>query len=182
MLDGQEPKQPSKHCPIHNSNEHINGDAHTTVVEITEPKRVVSMGEAEPTDGQQHMDILDGSLHNPKHIRAMEDGKSPLEFLVKSGWEEDARVHEYGAKKYGRLNWRQDKILASTYEAAILRHYKAYFEDGEDIDPDSGEHHLAHIRACCAVMRDAETYNTLIDDRGLVESLQSKSDGEKEQS
>lgn len=102
---------------------------------------------------------------NPKLIRARKEGKAPLEYLVKSVWEEDARVHKHGADKYGQNNWRIDKILASTYEAAILRHYKAYFEDGEDIDPDSGEPHLAHIRTCCAVMRDAEMNGTLIDDR-----------------
>jgi hypothetical protein len=107
---------------------------------------------------------------NPKYVQAQKDGKAPLEYLLPSLWEEDARVHKHGADKYGIRNWRKDSILASTYNAAILRHFKAYFEDGENIDPDSGESHLTHIRACCAVMRDAEIHGTLIDDRGRVES------------
>lgn len=114
---------------------------------------------------------------NPKLIQARKEGKPPLEYLVKTTWEEDARVHKHGADKYGKNNWRIDKILTSTYEAAILRHYKAYFVDGEDIDPDSGESHLTHIRACCAVMRDAEMHGTLIDDRNTKESLNDREAG-----
>lgn len=106
---------------------------------------------------------------NPKLIRALKDGKAPLEHLVTSVWPEDARVHQSGAEKYGVRNWRIDKILASTYEGAILRHFKAWAE-GEDTDPDSGESHLTHIRACCAIVRDAEIHGTLIDDRIRCES------------
>jgi hypothetical protein len=106
---------------------------------------------------------------NPKHIRAQKDGKAPLEYLVYSVLEGDARVHKSGADKYGVRNWRRDKILTSTYEGAILRHFKAWAE-GEDIDPDSGEPHLLHIRACCAIVLDAQEHGTLIDDRDRCES------------
>lgn len=111
---------------------------------------------------------------NPKLIRALKEGKDPLEYLISSVWGEDARVHKHGADKYGRLNWRQDKILMSTYKAAILRHLRAFFDEKEDIDPESGESHLAHIRACCAVVRDAQMHGTMIDDRALVESKDAK--------
>ncbi|MCK4828651.1 hypothetical protein KA005_73655 [bacterium] len=46
---------------------------------------------------------------------------------------------------------------------------KAWAE-GEDLDPDSGESHLYHIRACCAIVLDSEMHGTLIDDRLLAES------------
>jgi hypothetical protein len=113
----------------------------------------------------------DGPLEkqNPKLIRAQKDGKAPLEYLVTSVWPGDARCHQSGAIKYGVRNWLIDKILASTYKAAILRHFKAWSE-GEDIDPDSGEHHFYHIRACCAIVLDAQMVDTLIDDRLFVES------------
>lgn len=103
-------------------------------------------------------------VDNPKHIQALKDGKDPLEYLVMSCWEEDAKCHKHGADKYGERNWRIDKIKTSTYEGAILRHFKAYFS-GESTDPDSGLSHLTHIRACCAVMLDAEKHGMLIDDR-----------------
>ena len=107
---------------------------------------------------------------NPKYIQAQKDGKPRMEYLVGSVLRGDAAVHAHGADKYGERNWRVDPIKSSTYEAAILRHFMAYFYDREDVDPDSGYSHLYHIRACCAVMLDAEIHDTLIDDRGRVES------------
>ncbi len=106
---------------------------------------------------------------NPKLIQALKDGKVPMEYLVYSVLEDDAFVHKYGADKYGIRNWLIDKILASTYEGAMLRHFKAWAE-GEDIDPESGRPHLTHLRACCAVVMDAQKHGTLIDDRNRLES------------
>ena len=109
------------------------------------------------------------SKDNPKLIRALKDGKAPLEYLVYSVMEGDAAVHKLGADKYGIRNWRVDNILASTYEGAILRHFKAWAE-GEDLDPESGYSHLYHIRACCAILLDSEEKGTLIDNRIRTES------------
>lgn len=106
---------------------------------------------------------------NPKHIRAMKEGKTPYEKIPFDILADDAFVHAHGAEKYGERNWRIDKILASTYEGAILRHFFAW-AGGEDIDPDSGRPHLNHIRACCAVVLDAQRHGTLIDDRDRKES------------
>jgi len=106
---------------------------------------------------------------NPKLIRALKDGKAPLEYLVTTVMDGDARVHKSGADKYGLFNWREDRILASTYKGAMLRHLKAWCE-GEDLDPESGESHLYHIRACCAIVLDSEMHDTLIDDRLRTQS------------
>lgn len=53
-----------------------------------------------------------------------------------------AEVLTYGAKKYKPNNWQQvdDK---SRYEDALYRHLEAY-RSGEQVDPESGLHHLAH--------------------------------------
>lgn len=107
---------------------------------------------------------------NPKHIRAMKDGKVPMEYIVWEMLALDARVHKHGADKYGVRNWRRDRILASTYEGAMLRHLSAWAM-GEDIDPDSGMHHLAHLRACCAVVIDADAHGTMLDNRDRLESI-----------
>lgn len=114
---------------------------------------------------------------NPKEMRAMQDDKDPLEYLVLSVLAEDAKVHKHGADKYGKLNWRVSEIKASTYVGAILRHLVA-FGEGNDIDDDSGLSHLAHIRACCAVVLDAQIHGTFVDDRGpgeLISGTVSKS-------
>ena len=104
-----------------------------------------------------------------KAIRALKDGKAPLEYLVYSVLEGDALVFKSGAEKYGVRNWLIDKIKASTYEGAILRHFTAWAA-GENTDPDSGLSHLYHIRACCAILLDSDVHGTLIDDRDRIES------------
>lgn len=106
---------------------------------------------------------------NPKHIRAQKDGKDPLEYIVWEMLRLDALVHKSGGDKYGVRNWRQDQIVASTYEAAMLRHLSAWAM-GEDNDPDTGLPHLSHLRACCAVVLDGKAHGKLTDDRDRMES------------
>ena len=106
---------------------------------------------------------------NPKHIQAQKDGKIPYEYLVLSVLEDDAYVHEHGGDKYGKRNWQIDEILASTYVGAMFRHLIAWAE-GEDIDSDSGKPHLTHLRACAAVVMDADRHDKLIDDRLFAET------------
>ena len=106
---------------------------------------------------------------NPKYVQAMKDGKARMENIPLTVLDGDAAVHSLGADKYGRFNWRQDPILATTYVAAMLRHLTAW-AGGEDLDPESGKSHLYHIRACCAVALDADIHGKLIDDRNKVES------------
>lgn len=114
-----------------------------------------------------------GHLHktkmNPKYIQAQKDGKVRMECLVTSVLASEARVLAHGADKYGARNWRKDEILASTYEGAMMRHLFAWI-NGEDIDPDSGEPHLSHLRACAAVVMDADDHGKLVDDRNRMES------------
>ena len=69
-----------------------------------------------------------------------------------------------GMLKYGRSNYRAVGIRASIYYDAADRHLKAWFE-GEDIDPDSGLPHLAHLLACVAIIVDAQAAGKLNDDR-----------------
>lgn len=101
---------------------------------------------------------------NPKYVRAAKDGKAPLERLELAADEAISRVLQHGADKYGARNWRQDAIRVTTYVAAIRRHIAA-LNDGEDIDPDSGEHHMAHIGANVHVFLDALAHGQVIDDR-----------------
>ena len=51
-------------------------------------------------------------------------------------------VLEYGAKKYNRMNY--SKVETERYEDSISRHLMAYLA-GEKKDPETGEHHLAHM-------------------------------------
>lgn len=106
---------------------------------------------------------------NPKYVQAQKDGKIRMECLATSVLASEARVLAHGADKYGARNWRKDEILASTYEGAMMRHLFAWI-NGEDLDPDSGEPHLSHLRACAAVVMDADSFGKLVDDRNRMES------------
>ncbi len=104
---------------------------------------------------------------NPKALRAVADGKVPLEYLEPALEAPLAHVMKHGADKYGRRNYRDTPCKISTYVGAIRRHTLAW-QTGEDIDPDSGQPHLAHIAACCAVMLGAEEAGTRVDDRHVA--------------
>lgn len=69
-----------------------------------------------------------------------------------------------GALKYGRFNWRIAGVRASIYHAALLRHVAKWW-NGQDIDKTTKIHHLDNAMACLAILRDAELFEKLTDDR-----------------
>lgn len=72
-----------------------------------------------------------------------------------------------GNLKYGRTNWRAAGVKTTIYIDALRRHINAYFDEGEDLDPDSGLPHLSHALACLAIIVDAGAAGKLTDDRLL---------------
>lgn len=62
--------------------------------------------------------------------------------------EQVAKVLGFGAKKYEAHNWRKG-LQWSRLIAGVLRHVNA-FNDGEDLDPETGISHAAH--AMCGLM------------------------------
>ncbi|KKN64878.1 hypothetical protein LCGC14_0487120 [marine sediment metagenome] len=69
-----------------------------------------------------------------------------------------------GARKYGRYNYRDTVITASIYYDAVRRHIDLWWE-GEDIDPESGIHHITKAIAGLTVLRDGLIQNKVDDDR-----------------
>jgi len=69
-----------------------------------------------------------------------------------------------GADKYGAFNWVETGVSAATYYEAAMRHLMQWYA-GEDVDPESGQPHTAHVRACMAIVIDAEAQGVLSDDR-----------------
>ncbi len=61
---------------------------------------------------------------------------------------EVVKVLMYGARKYTVGNWQKGCPWVETWESA-MRHM-ILWRDGEDIDPESGCHHLAHV--CCNML------------------------------
>jgi hypothetical protein len=76
---------------------------------------------------------------------------------------EISKVLGFGAKKYSAHDWRggieYSRLIASAY-----RHLSS-FNDGEDLDPESGLPHLAHLGCCVLFLLEQYTKGTGLDDR-----------------
>lgn len=99
---------------------------------------------------------------NPKQQYG--DRKVPVQLVPPAALAYIALGTREGAKKYGAYNWRETRVESMTYIGAILRHLMAYL-DGEDIDPESGNPHLAHLMASAAILADATESGQLVDNR-----------------
>ena len=58
---------------------------------------------------------------------------------------EIVKVYTFGANKYSENTWQNLDDFENRYYAALLRHLTAW-RMGEELDPESEIHHLAH---CC---------------------------------
>lgn len=90
--------------------------------------------------------------------------KPPLALIPYPAAQQIAKVMQLGAAKYGPWNWRSARVTRMTYAHAIMRHLGAWV-DGEDLDPESGQSHMAHIASSACIVLDAEASGTLADDR-----------------
>jgi hypothetical protein len=93
--------------------------------------------------------------------------KPQLQLLPPAFNRETAKALACGASKYGEWNWRRNKVELMTYLGAIRRHIDAVM-NGEDVDLESGAHHLGHVAAGCAIVLDAAECGQLIDNRPRV--------------
>lgn len=93
-----------------------------------------------------------------------DDGKPLLALVPARALEEEAKVWTFGANKYGTWNWKKGLVITRIM-SALLRHAFAIMR-GEDIDPESGCHHAAHIRCCAAMLIEFHYANRKeLDDR-----------------
>jgi hypothetical protein len=76
---------------------------------------------------------------------------------------EVAAVMEFGARKYGDNNWRKGMKHGRLY-GACGRHILAYW-GGEDKDPETGFHHLAHALCCLFMLLSLIETHPELDDR-----------------
>ena len=98
-------------------------------LELIEPSSLVSY--------PRKKDTLDGGG------KRFNSGKPRVELLVPESLIEVSRVWEFGAKKYGDHNWKKGLPVMSII-GCMFRHLLGIMK-GEDIDPESGCMHAAHI-------------------------------------
>ena len=77
------------------------------------------------------------------------DDKDRWDLLHLEDIEEVVKILSFGSKKYGPNNWQYVENGVERYYAALMRHLCAW-RKGENIDPDSGLHHLSH--AACNIL------------------------------
>lgn len=92
-----------------------------------------------------------------------DSGKAQMDLLSHEALEEIARVFGYGASKYGRFNYREG-IKYSRLVAAAYRHL-GRFNSGEDLDPETGLSHAAHLCCCGIMLLDMLREHPDLDDR-----------------
>ena len=75
----------------------------------------------------------------------------------------DAEHYGYGARKYADRNWERGYQFSLSI-AALGRHFAAFCR-GEDIDPESGNHHMTAVRFhAAALIRNGQAHPEM-DDR-----------------
>jgi len=89
----------------------------------------------------------------------------PVSFMLIS------KVMTYGKYKYKSWNWSQGMKYSRLF-AATLRHLFAWWF-GQNKDPESGMHHLAHAGCCLAMLLDQcwdNIEDPILDDRPEFQS------------
>jgi hypothetical protein len=79
--------------------------------------------------------------------RKFDGGKLRYDLIPPLALAEMVRVLTFGAEKYEPNNWKFVDEAHSRYFSAMERHVWAW-KSGEQIDPESGIHHLAHAMCC----------------------------------
>lgn len=97
-----------------------------------------------------------------------DQGKPPLGLIPYTPSLMKAQVLGFGEGKYGRHNWREGMEWSRFIDAA-LRHIQAWNE-GEDLDPETGLSHLAHAACCLDFLMEYQAKGLGTDDRFTPES------------
>ena len=79
--------------------------------------------------------------------RKFDGGKLQYGLLPPLALAETVKVLTFGAEKYEPDNWKLVPDSKRRYFDALQRHLWA-FKSGEQLDPESGIHHLAHAMCC----------------------------------
>lgn len=103
-------------------------------------------------------------LLNRKQTTGRKDdtGKAPMALVPPVLIEATARAFQNGLK-YGQYNYMKG-MEAGRILSALLRHVSRW-NNGEELDTDSGVHHLGHAAACCGMLLHLQSEGRLVDDR-----------------
>ena len=127
----------------------IKAENHVTVsVVMANKKKIVE--EAPYNPGYESVaakDLVKKSQNATTGGRKFDGGKPRYGLLPPLAMKATAEVLTFGAEKYEPDNWKHVPDSINRYFDAAQRHMWAY-KEGEQIDPESGKHHLAHALCC----------------------------------
>jgi hypothetical protein len=92
-----------------------------------------------------------------------DSSKTRYDLLPASPLEQVARIYTFGANKYSDRNWEKGMKWSRVF-AACMRHMWAFWR-GEDIDPESGQSHLAHAAFNVLALLEYTETQRVYDDR-----------------
>lgn len=90
---------------------------------------------------------LDDTISFDEEGLKYDSGKLEYGLLPPLALKATVDVLTFGANKYKRDNWKYVDDSKRRYFDALQRHLWAW-KEGEEIDPESGKHHLAHAMCC----------------------------------
>ena len=102
--------------------------------------------------------------------RKFDGNKLEYGLLPAYALEETVRVLTFGAQKYERDNWKKVPDSKRRYFDALQRHVWAW-KQGEQIDPESGLHHLAHAMCCLMFLYEHDIMYSVNNDEVKNETI-----------
>jgi hypothetical protein len=99
---------------------------------------------------------LNDTIESTQEGRKFDGGKLEYGLLPPFALEETVKVLTFGAQKYERDNWQKVPDSKRRYFDALQRHVWSW-KQGEQIDPESGIHHLAHAMCCLMFLYEHDT-------------------------
>jgi hypothetical protein len=108
-------------------------------------------------------DFNQGTVATTDVAIKLDNGKPPMSLIPRCANEAEAEVLGFGAVKYDAHNWRKGFAWSRLINSA-MRHLMA-FADGEDVDPETGFSHIAHLRCCTGFLLEHIKHGLGNDDR-----------------
>jgi hypothetical protein len=91
---------------------------------------------------------------------ALKNRKVDLTLVSAHANETEARVLEMGDAKYARRDYLKQENYDLEAMRALLRHVAAIMK-GQQYDQESGQHHLAHVRANCGIILECFAFHNI---------------------
>lgn len=105
----------------------------------------------ENDDSKEKLDVIKQSQTATTGGRKFDGNKLEYGLTPPLALQEMVKVLTFGAQKYERDNWKRVPDSKRRYFDALQRHVWAW-KMGEQLDPESGMHHLAHAMCCLSFL------------------------------